>query len=122
MVVTWKVTLALAIGCIAILKPYELASAICLELVDVCIKVGMPPSVLNILTGLGSEVGAPLVSHPHVDKIAFTESIVTRSKIMTVGTQLMKPVPLELGGKSLILVFKDVNLNKAAEWTAFGCF
>ena len=70
--VTWKVTLALAIGCITLLKPYELASVICLELVDVCIKVGLPPGVLNILTGLGSKAGALLVSHPHVDKIAFT--------------------------------------------------
>ncbi|RVW52825.1 Betaine aldehyde dehydrogenase 1, chloroplastic [Vitis vinifera] len=119
---TWKVAPALAAGCTAILKPSELASVTCLELADVCIEVGLPPGVLNILTGLGPEAGAPLASHPHVDKIAFTGSTVTGSKIMTAAAQLVKPVSLELGGKSPILVFEDVDLDKAAEWTAFGCF
>ncbi|KAE8694555.1 Betaine aldehyde dehydrogenase [Hibiscus syriacus] len=77
---------------------------------------------LNILTGLGPEAGAPLASHPDVDKIAFTGSTTTGSKIMTVAAQMVKPVSLELGGKSPIIVFEDVDLDKAAEWTAFGCF
>ncbi|KAL6318977.1 hypothetical protein AAG906_001450 [Vitis piasezkii] len=102
---TWKVAPALAAGCAAILKPSELAS------------VGG-----SAITGLGTEAGAPLASHPHVDKISFTGSPVTGSKIMTAAAQLVKPVSLELGGKSPILVFEDVDLDKAAEWTAFGCF
>lgn len=119
---TWKVAPALAAGCAAILKPSELASVTCLELGEVCKEVGLPPGILNILTGLGPEAGAPLASHPHVDKIAFTGSTATGSKIMTAAAQQVKPVTLELGGKSPILVFEDVDLDKAAEWTIFGCF
>ncbi|XP_052181385.1 aminoaldehyde dehydrogenase 2, peroxisomal [Diospyros lotus] len=119
---TWKVAPALAAGCAAILKPSELASVTCLELAEVCREVGLPPGVLNILTGLGPEAGAPLASHPHVDKIAFTGSTTTGSKIMMAAAQIVKPVTLELGGKSPILVFEDVDLDKAAEWIMFGCF
>ncbi|KAG2679041.1 hypothetical protein I3843_11G031600 [Carya illinoinensis] len=119
---TWKVAPALAAGCAAILKPSELASVTCLELAEVCREVGLPPGVLNILTGFGHEAGAPLASHPHVDKIAFTGSTITGSKIMTAAAPLVKPVSLELGGKSPIIIFDDVDLDKAAEWTAFGCF
>ncbi|KAA3458310.1 betaine aldehyde dehydrogenase 1, chloroplastic [Gossypium australe] len=119
---TWKVAPSLAAGCAAILKPSELASITCLELGEVCREVGLPPGVLNILTGLGPEAGAPLASHPDVDKIAFTGSSATGSKIMAAAAQMVKPVSLELGGKSPIIVFEDVDLDKAAEWTAFGCF
>ncbi|QCD80928.1 betaine aldehyde dehydrogenase 1, chloroplastic [Vigna unguiculata] len=119
---TWKVAPALAAGCAAILKPSELASVTCLELGEICKEVGLPPGVLNILTGLGPEAGAPLAVHPDVDKIAFTGSSATGSKIMTAAAQLVKPVSLELGGKSPIVVFEDVDLDKAAEWTIFGCF
>ncbi|KAG6403965.1 hypothetical protein SASPL_136199 [Salvia splendens] len=153
---TWKVAPALAAGCTAILKPSELASITCLELAEVCRDVGLPSGVLNILTGFGPEAGAPLVSHPDVDKvscdlpfcfsvscfsfeldvlhcndhppsmvnqqIAFTGSSATGSKIMTAAASLVKPVTLELGGKSPIVVFEDVDLDKAAEWALFGCF
>ncbi|KAL6549370.1 Betaine aldehyde dehydrogenase 2 [Orobanche hederae] len=112
---TWKVAPALAAGCAAILKPSELASVTCLELADVCREVGLPHGVLNILTGLGPEAGAPLASHPLVDKIAFTGSNATGVKIMTAAAQLVKPVTLELGGKSPIVVFEDVDLDKVHE-------
>ncbi|XP_022921521.1 betaine aldehyde dehydrogenase 1, chloroplastic [Cucurbita moschata] len=118
----WKVAPALAAGCAAILKPSELASVTCLELGEICKDVGLPSGILNILTGFGPEAGAPLASHPHVDKIAFTGSCATGSKIMTAAAQLVKPVTMELGGKSPIVVFDDVDLDKAAEWTIFGCF
>ncbi|CAL5198302.1 unnamed protein product [Lathyrus oleraceus] len=119
---TWKVAPALAAGCAAILKPSELASLTCLELGEICKEVGLPPGVLNILTGLGPEAGAPLATHPDVDKVAFTGSSATGSKIMTAAAQLVKPVSLELGGKSPLVVFEDVDLDKAAEWAIFGCF
>ncbi|GAY38939.1 hypothetical protein CUMW_040550 [Citrus unshiu] len=112
---TWKVAPALAAGCAAILKPSELASVTCLELAEVCREVGLPPGVLNIVTGLGPEAGAPLVSHPHVDKIAFTGSNATGSRIMAAAAPMVKPVSLELGGKSPIIVFEDVDLDKEAE-------
>ncbi|KAK3439995.1 hypothetical protein EUGRSUZ_B00336 [Eucalyptus grandis] len=105
------------IGVVALITPWT-----CLELAEVCREAGLPPGVLNILTGLGHEAGAPLASHPQVDKIAFTGSSATGSKIMTAAAQLVKPVSLELGGKSPIVVFEDVDLDKAAEWTIFGCF
>ncbi|XP_042406603.1 betaine aldehyde dehydrogenase 1, chloroplastic-like [Zingiber officinale] len=118
----WKVAPALAAGCTAILKPSELSSMTCLELAAVCEEVGIPAGVLNVLTGLGPEAGAPLASHPHVDKIAFTGSTDTGRKIMTAAAQVVKPVTLELGGKSPIIVFDDVEIDKAVEWTLFGCF
>ncbi|CAE6207258.1 unnamed protein product [Arabidopsis arenosa] len=93
----WKVAPSLAAGCTAILKPSELASVTCLELADICREVGLPPGVLNVLTGLGS-------------------------KVMTAAAQLVKPVSMELGGKSPLIVFDDVDLDKAAEWALFGCF
>ncbi|KAF6143284.1 hypothetical protein GIB67_039067, partial [Kingdonia uniflora] len=119
---TWKVAAALAAGCTAVLKPSELASVTCLELADICMEVGLPSGVLNIVTGLGPEAGAPLASHPDVDKVAFTGSTATGTKIMTAAAQVVKPVTLELGGKSPIVVFEDVDIPKAAEWTLFGCF
>ncbi|KAG6499960.1 hypothetical protein ZIOFF_039774 [Zingiber officinale] len=109
----WKVAPALAAGCTAILKPSELSSMTCLELAAVCEEVGIPAGVLNVLTGLGPEAGAPLASHPHVDKIAFTGSTDTGRKIMTAAAQVVKPVTLELGGKSPIIVFDDVEIDKA---------
>ncbi|XP_010678685.2 betaine aldehyde dehydrogenase, chloroplastic [Beta vulgaris subsp. vulgaris] len=119
---TWKVAPALAAGCAAILKPSELASVTCLELADVCREVGLPPGVFNVLTGLGPEAGGPLACHPDVDKVAFTGSTATGSKVMSSAAQMVKPVTLELGGKSPIIVFDDVELDKAAEWAVFGCF
>ncbi|KAK8448957.1 hypothetical protein SEVIR_7G135300v4 [Setaria viridis] len=109
---TWKVAPSLAAGCTAVLKPSELASLTCLELGAICIEVGLPPGVLNIITGLGSEAGAPLSSHPHVDKVAFTGSTETGKKIMTAAAQMVKPVSLELGGKSPLIVFDDVDIDK----------
>ncbi|KAM0939006.1 putative betaine-aldehyde dehydrogenase [Dioscorea sansibarensis] len=119
---TWKVAPCLAAGCTAILKPSELASVTCLELADICREVGLPPGVLNILTGFGPEAGSPLVSHPLVNKIAFTGSTETGRKVMTAAAQVIKPVSLELGGKSPIIVFEDVDIEKAVEWALFGCF
>ncbi|KAI4376578.1 hypothetical protein MLD38_014324 [Melastoma candidum] len=118
----WKVAPALAAGCTAILKPSELASVTCLELGQICQEVGLPAGVLNILSGLGPEAGAPLAAHPNVDKVAFTGSSATGKKVMAAAAQVIKPVTMELGGKSPIIVFEDVDLDKAAEWTIFGCF
>ncbi|KAG0529016.1 hypothetical protein BDA96_05G062100 [Sorghum bicolor] len=119
---TWKVAPALAAGCTAVLKPSELASVTCLELADICKEVGLPSGVLNIVTGLGPDAGAPLSGHPDVDKVAFTGSFETGKKIMAAAAPMVKPVTLELGGKSPIVVFDDVDIDKAVEWTLFGCF
>eukprot|EP00252_Welwitschia_mirabilis_P000524 TRINITY_DN104_c0_g1_i1.p1 TRINITY_DN104_c0_g1~~TRINITY_DN104_c0_g1_i1.p1 ORF type:complete len:506 (-),score=138.57 TRINITY_DN104_c0_g1_i1:292-1809(-) len=119
---TWKVAPALAAGCTAILKPSELSSITCLELASICMEVRLPAGVLNIVTGLGTDAGAPLASHPEVDKIAFTGSTFTGKSVMMAAAQNLKPVSLELGGKSPILVFDDVDIEKAVEWVMFGCY
>lgn len=120
---TWKVAPALAAGCTAVLKPSELASLTCLELGAICEEIGLPSGVLNIITGLGPDAGAPIASHPHVDKIAFTGSTATGKTIMTAAAQMVMPVSLELGGKSPLVIFDDVaDIDKAVEWAMFGCF
>eukprot|EP00252_Welwitschia_mirabilis_P011704 TRINITY_DN26075_c0_g1_i1.p1 TRINITY_DN26075_c0_g1~~TRINITY_DN26075_c0_g1_i1.p1 ORF type:complete len:503 (+),score=113.20 TRINITY_DN26075_c0_g1_i1:151-1659(+) len=119
---SWKVAASLAAGCTAILKPSELSSVTCLELAAICKEIGLPSGVLNILTGLGVDAGAPLASHPDVDKIAFTGSTATGRSIMSSAAQFTKPLSLELGGKSPILVFDDADIEKAVEWVMFGCF
>ncbi|GAQ87015.1 aldehyde dehydrogenase [Klebsormidium nitens] len=118
----WKVAPALAAGCCAILKPSELASITCLELGAIAADVGLPPGVLNIVTGLGPTAGAPLAEHPGVDKVAFTGSTATGQRIMMAATKAIKPVSLELGGKSALMVFEDADIDKAVEWAMFGAF
>jgi betaine-aldehyde dehydrogenase len=87
---TWKVAPSLAAGCTAVLKPSELASLTCLELGVICEEIGLPSGVLNIITGLGPDAGAPIASHPHVDKVAFTGSTETGKRIMTAAAQMVK--------------------------------
>ncbi|KAM0911999.1 hypothetical protein ACQ4PT_013094 [Festuca glaucescens] len=99
---------SLAAGCTAVLKPSELASLTCLELGVICEEIGLPSGVLNIITGLGPDAGAPIASHPDVDKVAFTGSTETGKRIMTAAAQMVKPVSLELGGKSPLVIFDDV--------------
>ncbi|PHT75800.1 Betaine aldehyde dehydrogenase, chloroplastic [Capsicum annuum] len=107
---TWKVALALAAGCAAILKPSKLVSITCLELGEIYTEVGLPPGALNILTGLGPEAGAPLSSHPHVDKVfLFLFRVMLFAKVITAAAQLVKLVTLELSEKSSIVVFDDTD-------------
>ncbi|GJR87768.1 betaine aldehyde dehydrogenase [Tanacetum coccineum] len=84
-------------------------------------EVGLPASVLNILTRLGPDAGAPLAAHADVDKIAFTKSNDIGSKIITVAAQNVKHVTLELGGNSPIVVFDDFDIDKAVEWALYVC-
>ncbi|KAL3698345.1 hypothetical protein R1sor_012421 [Riccia sorocarpa] len=117
---TWKVAAALAAGCTAVLKPSEVASVTCLELGKIAQDVGLPLGALNIITGLGPEAGAPLSYHPDVDKVSFAGSYNTGRTIMKAAAETVKPVTLELGGKSPLVIFDDVDLDKAVEWAMFG--
>lgn len=119
---TWKVAPALAAGCTMVLKPSELASLTTLELGVIAEEVGLPPGVLNIVTGLGQEAGSPLSEHPLVDKLAFTGSVATGRNVMIAGAQDIKNVSLELGGKSPFVVFADSDVEEAVEWIMFGIF
>ncbi|WP_413868941.1 aldehyde dehydrogenase family protein [Albidovulum sp.] len=119
---SWKVAPALAAGCTMILKPAETTSLTALELGAIVKAAGLPPGVLNILSGKGSVVGQRLVEHPQVDKVAFTGSGPVGSRIMADGARDIKRVSLELGGKSPFVVFADSDLEKAVEWIMFGIF
>jgi betaine-aldehyde dehydrogenase len=120
---TWKVAPALAAGCAAVLKPSENASLTCQVLADIAAAAGVPAGVLNVLTGLGADAGAPLVAHPGVDKVAFTGSLATGKRVMRSAADRVCPVTMELGGKSPIVVFDDAgDLDKTVEWIMFGIF
>lgn len=119
---SWKVAPALAAGCTMILKPAETTSLTALELGAIATDAGLPPGVLNILSGKGSVVGQALIEHPGVDKVAFTGSGPVGARIMAAGARDIKRISLELGGKSPFVVFADSDLEKAVEWIMFGIF
>jgi len=118
----WKVAPALAAGCTVVLKPSELTPLTPLEFGSAAEAAGLPAGALNIVTGLGPEAGQPLTEHPDVDKLAFTGSVPTGSKIMATAARDIKTLSLELGGKSPMVVFADTPLNEAVEWIMFGIF
>jgi betaine-aldehyde dehydrogenase len=118
----WKVAPALAAGCTLVLKPAEQTSLTALELAGIAEEVDLPPGVLNVVTGFGSDAGQPLVDHPLIDKLAFTGSGAVGSKIMAAAAKDIKRISLELGGKSPFIVFEDSDIQKAVEWVMFGIF
>lgn len=118
----WKVAPALAAGATAVLKPSELTPLTALELAGAADRIGLPAGVLNIVTGLGADAGSPLTLHPGVDKLAFTGSVPTGSKIMSAAASDIKNISLELGGKSAFIVFDDADVEAAVEWILFGIF
>lgn len=119
---SWKVAPAIAAGCTIILKPSEVTSITALEMADICQGVGLPEGVVNIVTGMGPDAGAPLAEHPLVDKIAFTGSVPTGSRLMESAARDVKNISLELGGKSPLVIFEDCDLEDAVEWLMFGIF
>ena len=105
---------ALAAGNCIVLKAPDLAPYSVMRLVELIRQAGFPPGVVNLVTG-GADVGAAMVSHPGVGKIEFIGSGATATKILTSAAQSLKPVGLELGGKSAVLVFADADLQAAAK-------
>jgi betaine-aldehyde dehydrogenase len=117
----WKVAPALAAGCTSLLKPSELTPITALMLAEIAQESGLPPGVLNVLTGDG-QVGDAIARHPGIAKLAFTGSLATGSQVMQRASETIKDVTLELGGKGAILVFEDCDLDQAVEWILFGIF
>jgi acyl-CoA reductase-like NAD-dependent aldehyde dehydrogenase len=113
MMTTWKLAPALAAGCTIVLKPDSATPLSALRLAELAGDVGFPPGVINIVPGPGQTVGAHLVRHPGVDKIAFTGSTATGAEIMRMAADGIKRLTLELGGKSPNLVFADADLASA---------
>ncbi|HEX5396732.1 MAG TPA: aldehyde dehydrogenase family protein [Candidatus Limnocylindria bacterium] len=113
MMAAWKVAPALAAGCTVVLKPASATPMTALELGRLALEAGIPPGVVNVVTGPGAEVGEALAAHPGVDKIAFTGETGTGRRIAAIAAEGLKRVSLELGGKSPNLVFADANLDAA---------
>lgn len=105
---------ALAAGNCVVLKAPENAPWSIMKLLELIRLAGFPPGVVNLVTG-GPDVGAAMVEHPGIDKIEFIGSGATAKKILASAAQSLKPVGLELGGKSAVLVFADTNLQEAAK-------
>ncbi|WP_265499524.1 aldehyde dehydrogenase family protein [Paracoccus beibuensis] len=104
---------ALATGNAVVLKPAEDASLSSLVFAAIAAEAGLPPGVLNVVTGLGSEVGAALAEHPRVHHLSFTGSVATGARIQAAAARNVIPVTLELGGKSPHIVFDDADLDQA---------
>ncbi len=104
---TWKIAPALAAGNTVVAKPSEVTPVTATMLGELAAEIGFPAGVLNIVHGLGPEVGEPLVTHPGVKAISFTGSTAVGKRIATMAAPLLKKVSLELGGKNPTLVFAD---------------
>ena len=113
MMTTWKLAPALAAGCTIVLKPDSATPLSALRMAELASEVGFPPGTINVVPGPGPTVGAHLVKHPGVEKVAFTGSTATGAEIMRLASDGIKRLILELGGKSPNLVFADANLEDA---------
>ena len=118
----WKIGPAIATGCTVVLKPAEEASLSPLRLGELVMEAGIPPGVINIVTGPGETAGAALAAHMGVDKVAFTGSHVTGQKVVQASAGNLKRLTLELGGKSPDIVFADADLDIAIPGAGMGVF
>jgi aldehyde dehydrogenase (NAD+) len=118
----WKVAPALACGNTVILKPASQTPLTALALGEIGLEVGLPPGVLNVLTGPGSSLGQAIVEHPGIDKIAFTGDTSTGKGIMRGAAETLKKITLELGGKSPNIVFPDADIDAAIRGATIGIF
>lgn len=117
-----KVPFALASGCTVVVKPSEMTSGSALEVARLAASAGLPPGVLNIVTGRGSEAGEALTTHPGVDMISFTGSTTVGQHIIRRSADTVKRVTVELGGKSANIVCADADLDSALEGTLQAIF
>ena len=118
----WKVAPALACGNTVIIKPASQTPLTALALAEVAQQAGIPPGVINVVTGPGAAVGQMLVEHPGIDKIAFTGDTSTGREIMRRSAETVKRITLELGGKSPNIVFADADLEAAVRGATTGIF
>src|ERR1700724_917499 len=118
----WKLGPVLTAGCTVVLKPAEETPLSALRLAQLCLGAGLPPGVLNVVTGFGETCGAPLAAHNQVDKVAFTGSTEVGKLIVKAAAHDLKKVTLELGGKSPNIVFADADLETAIPGAANAIF
>jgi aldehyde dehydrogenase (NAD+) len=122
LLLAWKMAPALAAGNTLVVKPSEYTSASTLKLAQLVEQAGFPKGVFNVVTGFGDEVGASLVEHPKVAKIAFTGGDAGGRAVYAAAAKHLKPVTLELGGKSPNIVFDDANFDNAVKGVISGIF
>ena len=117
----WKIAPAIATGNTVVLKPAETTSLTALKLAEIIQESGLPPGVVNIVTGAGS-TGAAIVNHPDIDKIAFTGSTEVGKIIQRAVAGTRKKVTLELGGKAANIIFEDAPIDQAVEGVINGIY
>jgi acyl-CoA reductase-like NAD-dependent aldehyde dehydrogenase len=122
MMTSWKLAPALAAGCSVVLKPDSATPLSALRIAELAGEVGFPPGAINVVPGPGTTVGAHLVKHAGVDKIAFTGSTATGAEIMRLASDTIKRITLELGGKSPNIVFADADLGDAIPSSVWSIF
>jgi aldehyde dehydrogenase (NAD+) len=122
MLAAWKMAPALAAGNTFVWKPSEHSSVSALEMAPLFADAGLPAGVVNIVTGFGNEIGDALVGHPDVAKVAFTGGDATGAQVYQTAARNIKPVTMELGGKSANIVFADANLDNAVKGVVSGIF
>ncbi len=119
---SWKMMPALVCGNTMVIKPAEDTPLSTFNLVQILIESGLPSGVVNIVYGMGPEAGAPLVAHPGVNAVSFTGSTETGRIINQACASSFKPCHLEMGGKNIIIVMDDANLELAVEGAVWGGF
>lgn len=121
-IAAWKAAPALAAGNAVVLKPASISPLTALRMGALAVEAGLPPGVLQILTGSGSAVGDALVTHPLVRKVSFTGSTEVGRRIMELASKNLTRVSLELGGKSPNVVFADADWERAADSSPMSVF
>ncbi len=119
---TWKIAPALAAGNTIVAKPSEVTPMTAFMLAEICIEVGLPSGVLNIVHGYGDKVGSNMTSHPHIKAISFTGSTRVGAEIARVAAPMFKKLSLEMGGKNPNIIFADCDYDKALNTTVHSSF
>uniref|UniRef100_F1KT06 10-formyltetrahydrofolate dehydrogenase n=1 Tax=Ascaris suum TaxID=6253 RepID=F1KT06_ASCSU len=123
MMLSWKMSACLAAGNTVVLKPAQVCPLTALKFAELTAKAGIPPGVVNIVTGSGSEIGQALSNHPLVRKIGFTGSTEVGAQVMSsCACSNIKKVSLELGGKSPLIIFADADLDRAVKQACNAVF
>ncbi len=122
MFTSWKMGPALAAGNTVVLKPSELTPLSTLRVAELMTEAGLPPGVVNIVTGYGATAGRRIAEHPSIGKVSFTGSTAVGRSILAASAGNLKKVQLELGGKGANIVFADADLDAAVQGSAFAIY
>ena len=122
LIVSQKLPFALAAGCTSVIKPSELTPATTLCLAELTTQAGIPPGVVNVVSGYGTPVGSHLAGHPDIDVLSFTGSTAVGRTVAATAGHNLKKVSLELGGKNPNIIFADADLDAAVDAAVFGVY